>query len=210
MKTKKMNLREFRDLVKTIIEEEMAQEELNEFSWGGLKGAAGLIGGKIKDASTQVGSTIKKGAQDVQQAYKTGADKAKYEKAKNELAKIAEKMMQLKKASKEQMNQLQQQYSALTGGKLFKGAVHNPVMNEGRLQWMTESEIRNAGTNYATQLNKTTSLDGLESNMRNQNDLTAAFQGWYTQFKNLKLTPQQIMDAVKKAIPNLGLDQKKS
>jgi hypothetical protein len=199
MKTKKMNLREFRDLVKTIIEEEMAQEELNEFSWGGLKGAAGLIGGKIKDASTQVGSTIKKGAQDVQQAYKTGADKAKYEKAKNELAKIAEKM-----------NQLQQQYSALTGGKLFKGAVHNPVMNEGRLQWMTESEIRNAGTNYAAQLNKTTSLDGLESNMRNQNDLTAAFQGWYTQFKNLKLTPQQIMDAVKKAIPNLGLDQKKS
>lgn len=115
---------------------DMTQEELDEISWGGIKGAASAIGGKIKGAVNQAGSAIKKGAEDVKQAYQTGADKAKYEKAQKELATIAQKIMQLKKSNKEQINQLQQQYSTLTGGKPFKGAVHNPVMNEGIVEWV--------------------------------------------------------------------------
>lgn len=112
------------------------QEELDEISWGGIKGAASAIGGKIKGAANQAGAAIKKGADDVKQAYQTGADKAKYEKSKKELATIAQKIMQLRKSSKEQIDQLQQQYSTLTGGKPFKGAVHNPVMNEGVVEWV--------------------------------------------------------------------------
>lgn len=126
---------------------DLTQEELDEISFGGLRAAAGAIGGKIKGAVNQAGSAIKKGADqagaaikkgadDVKQAYKTGADKAKYEKSQAELAKIAEKIVQLRKTSKEQIQQLQQQYSALTGGKAFKGAVHNPVMSEGFIYWI--------------------------------------------------------------------------
>jgi DNA-binding ferritin-like protein len=115
---------------------DMTQEELDEISWGGIKGAASAIGGKVKDAATQAGAAIKKGAEDVKQAYQAGADKAKYEKAQKELATIAQKITQLRKTSKEQIEQLQQQYSALTGGKPFKGAVHNPVMNEGIVEWV--------------------------------------------------------------------------
>jgi len=115
---------------------DVTPEELDEISWGGIKGAFGAIGGKAKDAATQAGAAIKKGAEDVKQAYQTGADKAKYEKSQKELASIAQKIMQLRKASKEQIEQLQQQYSTLTGGKPFKGAVHNPVMNEGIVEWV--------------------------------------------------------------------------
>jgi DNA-binding ferritin-like protein len=115
---------------------DVTQEELDEISWGGIKGAMGAIGGKAKDAAAQAGAAIKKGAEDVKQAYQAGADKAKYEKAQKELASIAQKIMQLRKTSKEQIEQLQQQYSSLTGGKPFKGAVHNPVMNEGIVEWV--------------------------------------------------------------------------
>ena len=115
---------------------DVTQDELDEISWGGIKGAMGAIGGKAKDAAAQAGAAIKKGADDVKQAYQTGADKAKYEKSQKELAAIAQKIMQLRKTSKEQIDQLQQQYSSLTGGKPFKGAVHNPVMNEGIVEWV--------------------------------------------------------------------------
>jgi hypothetical protein len=115
---------------------DVTQEDLDEISFGGLRAAAGAIGGKIKGAANQAGAAIKKGADDVKQAYQTGADKAKYEKSQKELAAIAQKIMQLRKTSKEQIDQLQQQYSSLTGGKPFKGAVHNPVMNEGIVEWV--------------------------------------------------------------------------
>lgn len=115
---------------------DVTQEELDEISFGGLRAAAGAIGGKIKGAANQAGAAIKKGADDVKQAYQTGADKAKYEKSQKELATIAQKIMQLRKTSKEQIEQLQQQYSTLTGGKPFKGAVHKPVMNEGFVKWV--------------------------------------------------------------------------
>jgi vacuolar-type H+-ATPase subunit E/Vma4 len=115
---------------------DLKQEELDEISFKGIGSAAKAIGGKIKGAANQAGAAIKKGTDDIKQAYKTGADKAKYEKSQKELAAIAQKIIQLRKTSKEQIDQLQQQYSALTGGKPFKGAVHNPVMNEGVVKWV--------------------------------------------------------------------------
>jgi len=115
---------------------DVSQEELDEISWGGIKGAASAIGKKAKDAASKVGDNIKKGAQDVKKAYQTGADKAKYDKAKKQLASIAQKIQQIKKSNKEQIAQLQRQYSDLTGGKTFRGAVHNPVMNEGVIEWV--------------------------------------------------------------------------
>ncbi len=115
---------------------DVTQEELDEISWGGLKNVGKMVGDKVKSAASQAGAAVKKGAEDVKQAYKTGADKAKYEKAQKELASIAQKIQQITKSNKEQISQLQQQYSSLTGGKPFRGAVHNPVMNEGIVEWV--------------------------------------------------------------------------
>jgi chromosome segregation ATPase len=115
---------------------DVTQEELDEISWSGIKSAGRMVGDKIKGAASKIGDSIKKGADDVKQAYQTGADKAKYDKAQKELATIAQKIQQITKANKEQISQLQQQYSSLTGGKPFKGAVHNPVMNEGIVEWV--------------------------------------------------------------------------
>lgn len=129
--------RTIEDILKKLEEGyDVTQEELDEISLGGLRSVGKMVGDKFKKATSKAGDAIKKGAEDVRQAYKTGADEAKYEKAKKELATIAQKIMQLRKANKEQIDQLQQQYSALTGGKPFKGAVHNPVINEGIVEWV--------------------------------------------------------------------------
>jgi DNA-binding ferritin-like protein len=105
---------------------DVTQEELDEISWGGIKGAMGAIGGKAKDVASKAGTAIKKGAEDVKQAYQTGAEKARLEKAQNELKSIADKIKELQKSHKEQIKQLQTRYSTITGGKPYKGIV-NPL-----------------------------------------------------------------------------------
>jgi hypothetical protein len=107
---------------------EMTQEELDEISWGGLKGAFSKVGEKISGAAQSAGEKIKQGAQDVKQAYQAGAEKEKYEKAQKQIVDIATKINGLKKKMEADSAQLQQQYAALTGGNTYKGgAVHKPV-----------------------------------------------------------------------------------
>jgi DNA-binding transcriptional regulator GbsR (MarR family) len=115
---------------------DVTQEELDEISFKGLGSAAKAIGNKFKGAANKAGDAIKKGAEDVKKAYQSGADAEKYEKAQKELATIAQKIQQITKSNKEQIAQLQKQYSSLTRGKPFKGAVHKPIMNEGIVEWV--------------------------------------------------------------------------
>jgi len=130
--------------------EDISEEELQELfgSMGaGLKSVGKMIGGKAKEAAGKVTDAAKeaagkatdavqKAAGDVKQAYKTGADKAKYEKAQKEISAIASQIQGLKQKMKNDESQLQAKYSELTGGKPFKGAVHNPVMSEGKVVWV--------------------------------------------------------------------------
>ena len=129
--------------------EDISEEELQELfgSMGaGLKSVGKMIGGKAKEAAGKVTDAAKevagkatdavqKAAGDVKQAYQSGVDKAKYEKAQKEIANIAQQIQGLKQKMKNDEAQLQSKYAELTGGKPFKGAVHNPVMSEGKVIW---------------------------------------------------------------------------
>jgi hypothetical protein len=130
--------------------EDISEEELQELfgSIGaGLKGVGKMIGGKAKetagkvadaakDAAGQAKDAVNKAAGDVKKAYTDASDKAKFEKAQKEIANIASQIQGLKKKMQSDESQLQAKYSELTGGKPFKGAVHNPVMSEGKIYWV--------------------------------------------------------------------------
>jgi len=130
--------------------EDISEEELQELfgSMGaGLKNVGKMIGGKAKEAAGKVADAAKgaasqakdvvgKAAGDVKQAYTDGANKAKYEKAQKEISNIAQQIQGLKQKMKSDESQLQAKYSELTGGKPFKGAVHNPIMSEGKVVWV--------------------------------------------------------------------------
>lgn len=152
---KSQSLNERREKLKEAISkinegQDISEEELQELfgSMGaGLKSVGKMIGGKAKEAAGKVSDAAKdaaekakdavsKAAGDVKQAYKDGADKAKYEKAQKEISAIASQIQGLKKKMKDDESQLQAKYAELTGGKPFKGAVHNPVMSEGKVVWV--------------------------------------------------------------------------
>jgi methionyl-tRNA synthetase len=130
--------------------EDITEEEMNELFGNvgaGLKSVGKMIGGKAKEvagkvsdatkaATAKAGEAVKSAAGEVKQAYQSGVDKAKYEKAQKEIAQIAQQIKTLRQKAKDDVSKLQDRYSQLTGGKPFKGAVHNPVMSEGRVIWV--------------------------------------------------------------------------
>jgi septation ring formation regulator EzrA len=122
-------------------DESLTEEELAEISFGGLKSAFGKVGEKIGGAAKAAGAAVKKGAEDVKQAYQAGAEKEKYEKSQKQISDIASKINVIRKKMEADTAQLQQQYASLTGGKPYKGgAVHKPIMAEGRVIWVSDRD----------------------------------------------------------------------
>jgi hypothetical protein len=127
--------------IKRLDEGEVLSEEEIEELWAGLKGVGQMLKKKAGDAAQSLqqkaqdfGGQVKQKAQaagqQVKQAYQGAEREAAYKKAQDQMASIAQQLKDFDKQVAAKKKSLQQQYMKLSGGKPFKGAVHNPVLSE--------------------------------------------------------------------------------